>query len=92
MAEKPEIVFYKIQERHKTIRLSVITTSITLCFCAIVAGVTMILLKWMDDPPWLRLLGILIGPQAVPAVIIGLRIFSLRRRLRQLEKRLESTE
>jgi hypothetical protein len=78
-------------ERERTRRWTIGAICLTICFLAVAASVTAVCLKAMEDPPWLKLIELLVGPHAVIWGVYRFVIYRANKRLSGIVQSLRET-
>jgi len=85
-----QVALEKIRSRHKTFRIAVVAGVLGFVAVVIIVCVTVLIFKHMDDPPWFKVVMLLLAPHGLVAAVVLLAVRYVRKRLKSAESRLES--
>jgi hypothetical protein len=80
----------RIDQTHRTIRAAIIGVCIMIPVCMLIVCGTLIALKEMEDPGWVKILLVVLAPNGVVGGLIWVVIRWIRSRLNAIEKKVQS--
>lgn len=96
MAKKtPEEIAMEIQRINLDFRLArikILAFTIAASFCVTIVCLTALVWKWLDDPAWVKIISIILGPSGIVAISMFFSIIKREITTRSMRNRIKSTK
>jgi uncharacterized integral membrane protein len=91
-ADEVALEIKKIEERQKTIRTAIVGGTIALPLCVLFICSAVVLTTLLDTWSWIKLIAIILAPSTVIGGLVAWVVRKIRKRIRDLEAKLQSKQ